>query len=304
MNLVQLGYFEAVLEKGSYAAAAKAIPMSHQGLMKSMSALQKELGVPLFVSREGSSALVPTAYATALASYAACVREGHDRLTAEFARIARQGSVLKLGASTGVLGLLGIGFLSRFREAHPGVSLVEEELPDLRCDEGLSDGTFDLALTVMPCDEAFETTPLYETDRYVWVRRSDELAKKDVLHVEDLAGRHVGVVGPKFKNYTELLDLAAAHDVELASVDTSTELFWLSTYAHKPGCVAFTARHVLPLFERDGEIVARRFEGLPWGFGVSWLRGRELLEGECAFVEHCREFASACAGRGIDGFMK
>lgn len=303
MNLVQLSYFEKVLEKGSYAAAAKAIPMSHQGLMKSMAALQKELGVPLFSAREGSSSLVPTEYATALADYAACVRSGHDRLEEEFARIARRGSAVRLGASTGVLGLLGIGFLGRFRDEHPEVAVVEEELPDLRCDEGLAEGTFDLALTVSPFCEAFKTVPLYEIDRYVWMRRNDELAGHDVIRAEDLAGRHVGVVGPKFKNYTGLLSLIEEYGVELASVDTSTELFWLSTYAHRPGHVAFTARHVLPLFERDSEIVARRFEGLPWGFGISWKRGRDLSVTEHAFVEHCRIFAHACAARSIEGFV-
>ena len=55
MNLAQLEYFEAVYARRSYATAAKDIPMSHQGLLKSMVALQGELGVPLFCTAEGSS---------------------------------------------------------------------------------------------------------------------------------------------------------------------------------------------------------------------------------------------------------
>ncbi len=52
-------------------------------------------------------------------------------------------------------------------------------------------------------------------------------------------------------------------------------MFWLSQYAHKPGRIAVSARHVvnLPLFAQDSHIVAKPFVGFPWGFGVSWRRG-------------------------------
>ena len=302
MNLAQLEYFEALYEKRSYAGAAKSIPMSHQGLIKSMSALQGELGVPLFRTVEGSSAIMPTAYADAFHAFASEVRASRATLGAEFERISRAGSTVRLGASTGILGMLGIGFLEAFRQANPQVTVLEEELADLRCDMGLANDQFDLALTVPPYDEAFETRPLYKMDRYVWVARTDRLARADRVCVEDLAGRHVGVMGPAFKNYGGLIDLAAAHGVEFASIDAASELLWLSRYAHKAGCVAFTAKHVVGVFEGDDQIVARRFEGLPWGFGISWRRGYRLSDQESALVAHCVSYARRLAGIGIEGF--
>lgn len=201
MNLAQLEYFEAVYARRSYATAAKDIPMSHQGLLKSMVALQGELGVPLFCTAEGSSTVTPTSYAEAFHAFAVDVQARQSVLETEFERISRAGNTIRLGASTGVLGMLGISFLGTFREGNPRLDVIEEEVADLRCDAGLANGEFDLALTVFPYDEAFETRPLYEMDRYVWVPRTDRLAKAECVRIEDLAGRHVGVMGPTFKNY-------------------------------------------------------------------------------------------------------
>ncbi len=303
VNLAQLEYFEAVYEKRSYAAAARSIPMSHQGLIKSLTALSSELGVPLFCATEGSSVVAPTAYAEALHTFAAEVSAGRATLASEFERITRTGNTVRLGAATGVLGLLGISFLETFRAKYPQVSVVEEELADLRCDEGLAQGRFDLALTVPPFDEAFETRPLYEMDRYVWLSRTDRLCRAETVRVEDLAGRHVGVMGPAFKNYGGLADLAQSRDVAFASLDAAAEMLWLSRYAHSSGRVAFTAKHVARLFEQDEAIVARRFEGLPWGFGISWCKGRSLSEQEVALVEHCVSHAQRLAARGVEGFV-
>ncbi len=303
VNLAQLEYFEAVYEKRSYAAAARSIPMSHQGLIKSLTALRAELGVPLFCASEGSTVVAPTAYADALHAFAADVSAGRAALAAEFERITRTGNTVRLGAATGVLGLLGISFLETFRAKFPQVSVVEEELADLRCDEGLAQGRFDLALTVLPFGEAFETRPLYEMDRYVWVSRTDRLCRAETVCVEDLAGRHVGVMGPAFKNYGGLVDLAAGRGVEFASLDAAAEMLWLSNYAHNTGRVAFTAKHVARLFEQDEAIVARPFEGLPWGFGISWARGRALSEQEEALVEHCLAFARHQAAHGVEGYV-
>lgn len=303
MNLVQLEYFEAVFQKRSYAAAAKAIPMSHQGLLKSINALQKELGVPLFSVEEGSTVVVPTAYAMAFHEFVEAVRAGRDQLEGEFARIVRDSSTVRLGASTGVLGLLGLVFLRSFRSRNPALSVLEEEVADLRCDERLADGTFDLGLTVGPFDERFETVPLYRMDRYVWISRRDRLARRESVAIDDLAARRVGVVGPSHKNYEQLLKLAKIRGIEFARVDTSSELFWLSQYAHGSGCISFTAYHVVSLFERDSEIVARRFEGLPWEFGISWLKGKSLSDQERALVDYCRAFAHRKVERGVEGFL-
>ena len=252
MNLNQLGYFEAVYEKRSYSAAAKSIPMTHQGLIKSISTLQKELGVPLFSVEEETNTLIPTPYAHAFHEFAQNVQRENGVLDRKFDQIKRTGATIRLGSSTGVLGLLGTGFLGTFRAHHDDIAVADEEIPDLLCDEGLIDGRYDLALTIQPYEEDFETIPLYCMNRYVWAPVRDRLSKlSKPITMQDIAGYHVGVMGRAFKSYPELLDMVSDQKVELASVDTSSELFWLSRYASKPHHVAFTAYHVIELFAHD-----------------------------------------------------
>ena len=303
VNLTQLGYFEAVYEKRSYTAAAKSIPMTHQGLVKSMSTLQKELGVPLFVTEGDASMLVPTEFGRAFHDFAQNVRGEADQLDHAFEMIKTAGNTLRLGSSTGVLGLLGSGFLPSFRSEYPDVTVADEELPDLLCEEGLRDGRYDLAFTVTPFDDEFNTVALYSMDRYLWIPARDRLAAADSVRIGDIAGYCVGVMGKSFKSYPVLLDLALEAGVEFAQIDTSSELFWLSQYAHQAHHVAFTAGHVVCLFSNDTGIAARRFEGFPWGFGISWHKGHELTAQEKAFVKHCAAFARKRADRGEEGFV-
>lgn len=110
-------------------------------------------------------------------------------------------------------------------------------------------------------------------------------------------------MGLAFKNYGGLLDLAASHSVEFASLDAAAEMLWLSRYAHNTGRVAFIAKHVARLFDQDDAIVARPFEGLPWGFGISWARGHTLSEQETALVEHCLAHTRRLASLGVEGYI-
>ena len=49
MNSEQLYYFQLAYSEGNFSAAARRVPMSLQGLTKSIRALERELGVTLFV---------------------------------------------------------------------------------------------------------------------------------------------------------------------------------------------------------------------------------------------------------------
>lgn len=287
VNLNQLKYFRAAYEKRSYAAAAKSIPISHQGLKKSIASLENELGVPLFETGD-SNVLTPTDYADELERFASTVDGEFDGLMRAFDRITRSRNTIRLGTSPGVLGFLGLDFLKAFRREHPGIGIAEEELSDLRCDDALRNGDFDLALVVDPCPDDFASIPLYAHERSVWVSRKDPLAGKDLLTIEDLEGYFLGVMGNMSKVHPALLRLLEERRVNAATIDCATEMIWLGRYARKMRHASFTSGHVADVFANDEGIVARPFIGLPWGFSIAWLRGRELSANEQAFVRYCQ----------------
>lgn len=177
MNMNQLAFFKAMYERRNYTAVARSIPMSRQGLVKSLASLEQELEVPLFEASSTGNP-VATKYADALYSFSTQMLELNETMLRQLARIKQEERTIRLCASTGVLGFLGAGFLGRFRELYSDIDVIQDELPDLHCEDGLRDGDYDLAITVNPFINEFETIPMYLNDRYARLARHDPLAKK------------------------------------------------------------------------------------------------------------------------------
>lgn len=286
MNSNQLRYFSVVYEKRSLSAAAKAIPMSHQGLAKALDKLESELGVVLF-NTVGHS-LSPTRYADSLYDFGQECAQLHQKMCNEFAKIdALTKGELHLGASTGVFGFLGEGFVKGFLAANPGIKIVELELPDLLCDDTLENGSFDLALTVYPFDDRFSTMEMYRCDRCVWVSVADPLASRESLTFKDLQGYTLATMGPSFKNYTDLTSILEREGIEPTSIECAAEMLWLYKHAGQAGRATFTVPHIVEFFRDNHSIVGKTIIGIPWGFGISWRKGHTLSESERLFVDYC-----------------
>lgn len=287
MNWNQMDYFMRVYRMGNFAAAAREVPMSSQGMTKAVRALEAELGVPLFAAGEGTT-LRPTGYAEEFAAFCEECMAAHARLDEGFARVRGQTRrTVHLAAAIGAFGLLGMEFVPTFCREHPGIEVVCDDLPDVKVDAALLDGSDTLGLTVQPAAEGLETVPLCSCERCIWVRSDSPLAKRRRLTVRDLDGQAVALVGPLFKNYGQLLGLLDEQGVRPAEIVTSSEMMWLHQFVHDGRGIAFTARSVLSLYADDASVVAIPIEGMPYEIGISWRRDHALDEAEQAFVDAC-----------------
>ena len=70
MNTEQLRYFQLAYKQGSFSAAARMVPVSHQGLTKGIRNLERELGVTLFDYDSDSGRPEPTPFAHELYDFA------------------------------------------------------------------------------------------------------------------------------------------------------------------------------------------------------------------------------------------
>lgn len=302
VNTNQIDYFLKAYDERSYTAAAKLVPMSAQGLTKAVHALEGELGVPLFKSAEGGR-VEPTPYAEEFRAFCLEYCDARERLRAAFRRLDGQAAeTIHLAVAIGSLSLLGMDLISGFRKEHDAVEICCDDLPDLKVEDALREGSDTLGITVLPTGEGLETVSLASCERYVWVAADDPLATRREVGIRDLEGRSVALVGPLFKNYGILLDALEREGVRIADLTTLSEMTWLHQFAKSGSGVAFTARSVLPLYEDDPSVVALLFRDMPYEVGVSWLATHRLSEAEEAFVEACRarrdEFAAEAARGG------
>ncbi|BAK45666.1 LysR family transcriptional regulator [Eggerthella sp. YY7918] len=293
MNNNQIRYFSILYECRQLSLAARAIPMSHQGLSKSIAKLEAELGVELFI--EQGSLLSPTRYADALYDFCSEYLRQYNKLLVEFKRIDTQiKNEINLGASTGVFGFLGENFFKAFVNANPSIKISRLELPDLVCDTMLKNNEYNLAFTVYPFDPEFNTVELFRVERFIWISAEDPLsaADKNEITFSDLEGYYVGTMGPSFKNYTDLLEKFESEKITPARIECASEMLWLYQYAQTVQHVSFTVPHIAEFFKKERSVVARPILGIPWGFGISWCKGCALTEAEHKFVDFCVEFAA------------
>lgn len=287
MNWNQMDYFQRVYREKSFVAAARKVPMSSQGLAKAIRALEAEIGVPLFEATKGEG-LTPTPYAEVFLEFCGECQDSLDRLRRSLDEVTGTSrEVINLAAAIGAFGLLGMEFVSDFCRANAGTDITVDDLPDLKVEQALREGSDILGLTVQPVPDEFETIELCSCERYVWMRADDELAGRKSVAARDLEGRTIALVGPFFKNYGLLTELLARENVHPAKLVTSSEMMWLHQFVHDGHGVAFTAQSVISLYKDDASVVALPMPGMSYTIGISWLRGHELTPAEQSFVEAC-----------------
>lgn len=175
MNTDQLSYFTVLYANRSFALAAKRIPITAQGLIRAIRRLETELDVPLF-DIDDAGVPHPTPYADILNKYLRRWNRDWLSLQEQFARLKAQAiQEVRLGASMGVLGIFGSGFIEGFERAHPGITLNLKEFDDESLDKGLRNEFYDMAITLHPFDETLVTTELFSTAIGFWVPKTASL---------------------------------------------------------------------------------------------------------------------------------
>lgn len=193
MQLVALKYFVAVVEHGSFTAAAEWLGVSASTLTRSVSTLEDNLGLTLFERSPRGVALAPAA-----PSVLAETRRMLTSLKAvtEAADGAARGMAgdLRLGVRSPPLGEPLRGMLARWRQDHPDVRLIVHELPDLELFTELVARRLDVALipSFAPWPQIV-MEPLYRERMVAAVPQDHALASREVLKWSDFHGETIYV---------------------------------------------------------------------------------------------------------------
>lgn len=146
MDLRQASYVVAVVDEGSFTAAAESIPVSQPALSQAIASLERELGAPLF-HRIGRKVVLSTAGEAFVEPARRMLRE---------ADVARSVVAQVAGLTSGRLDIVSlptlvveplVDLVGRFRKNHPGVLVRIHEPEDADAvAERVKDGTCELGL--------------------------------------------------------------------------------------------------------------------------------------------------------------
>lgn len=189
MEIQQLRYFVHAARCSSFREAAEGLFVTRAALGKAISALEAELGQPLFDrSRDG---VRPTAFAALWLDQAQALVEEFDRLSATMKGDARIPEV-RLCIPTSWYGHFA-DRVDACRAAFAGrVDLLVESCTDAECVRRFSAGDAELVVTHLPLKDTYdEGLLLLRTPLYIAMSERNPLAAKEVLMEEDLLGQDV-----------------------------------------------------------------------------------------------------------------
>ncbi|UZD54512.1 LysR family transcriptional regulator [Caldimonas aquatica] len=185
MTFTQLEVFVTLARAGSFSRAAALLGITQSAVSHAIRALERELGVPLFVRDRAVPELTPAG--ARLLARAHEIRTLHEALIqdAKDAQGLREG-VLRIASfgSTSSLRILP-DLLARFRQLHPGIEVYIDEEADDTVVRWLTERRVEIGFVVLP-DERFETLPLVQDEFVVVLPEAHPLARKASVAPADL----------------------------------------------------------------------------------------------------------------------
>ncbi|MBO4365179.1 MAG: LysR family transcriptional regulator [Eggerthellaceae bacterium] len=292
MNKDQLSYFTIVYRTRNIATAAAQVPMSTQGLSKSMRALESELGVPLFTI-DANGGRIPTAYGDAFMRFAERVESEYDLMQHEFDRIrANEQRTIRLASALGVAGFAGEACATAFQQIHPDITVELTEYTDYHCDKKVREGAADLGLTLAPFDDDLITVPLYREHFFVWVNRANPLSQHETISMMDLHGQSLSDFSERLKCHATLMTLMEQAGAQAVLVNSTDEVFWHYQNAAENKALGLAVEHLTHerMFCQLPDVVAVPLEDMTWQIGLSYSPTRPLSEHERTFLDFAIEF--------------
>jgi DNA-binding transcriptional LysR family regulator len=222
MTLDDLRVFVAVCRAGSLSAVARELGCTQSAVSQHVRRLEREAGVGL-VERQ-SRGVVPTRAGRILERAAAEGMAGLDLALRRLDELARGGGgAVRIATGGTTVRHFMAEAVVEFRRSRPGVSLeFRTESSSRSCFDALADHDLDLAwITLGPPVRGVDQRPVVELPWVLAVRVDDELAGRERIEGEELAGlRIVGLP----ENSTSRAHLASAYrelGVPVDACDTS-----------------------------------------------------------------------------------
>jgi DNA-binding transcriptional LysR family regulator len=188
VQLHQLKYMVSVAEEGRFTRAAARLGVAQPSVSSAISALEQELGAPLF--HRARNEVVLTGAGEAFLPWARQVLADCEAGTAAVRDLmGLQRGRLSIGATPSLTTNLLPPVLAAFHSEHPGLELTVHEAGSQDLVRRLEEGVIDLAVVILPVNRPWiETSPLTEEELVLAVRPGHPLAERRAIPVSELDG--------------------------------------------------------------------------------------------------------------------
>ena len=257
-SLRQLEYFVALVETGSFKAAAERCRISQPSLSVQLAGLEKRLSHRL-VERTRSGVIVTSA-GREVYERACAILEATRALVGRFDG-PRSGLVgtIRFGASSTVGPYLLPHVIARLHASHPDLSLMIREAPPETLASGLARGEFDMILVQLPVRGDFTPIRLFREPLELVVARDHPFAPRARVARSELRGATVLALGPAYSMRQQIVDLCEVLGAKLRQDYEGTSLDAIRLMASMNMGLAFLpalyVRSEIGLSSKDVQVV-------------------------------------------------
>ena len=190
MNQRQLKYFLEVYSQGSITLAAKNLYITPQGLSKTISSLEEELGVQLFVHTRNR--IHATEDAARLAIHAQHIIDEYDVITEKLFLENMTIKTIPVFCSYDVPQLIPASFFQDFHTKYPEIRLNIKEYPDEYIIQQIENNEVELAIVPGPFKpHTINYTHLCTEPFCLVVNKDHPLAQYDTIPFAKIAGESI-----------------------------------------------------------------------------------------------------------------
>lgn len=197
MQIETIQAFLQICRDGAISKSCEKMNISQQGLSQQMIAMERELGVTLFIrSRQG---IRLTAEGRLFRPYCEEM-ERQYRAGLQALRSAKEQNVIRLGFSVSAAHAVGSNFVIRYQTMHPELAVQIRSITNDGCERQLLNGELDAALLISPVHmDRLDTALVCESPSCAVMAKDHPLAKREQICLEDLAGETVFVPNREYR---------------------------------------------------------------------------------------------------------
>ena len=258
MNKRNLEYFLKVYDMKSISRAAEALYISPQGLSKTISRLEEELGVELF--KHKANRIIPTPVAANLAAHAKSILVEYDIIENHLFKTGWTKKPAKIACSYDVPQMIPTDFFVSFDAMHPELRMQIREYPESMILERLDKSKVEVAIVSGPLDELdYDTIPLFTVPYCLVINKKHPLAEKKTISLEDLDGEPLAVKDVQSRiSALQILELAR-HESSPDYILESSDAHLIHSMAESGAAIAMTLTYLADRIKSDA-VVVRPFE--------------------------------------------
>lgn len=201
MDTSDMKVFSVLCDCKSVSRAAESLFMSQQGVSNLLQRIEKELGVELF--KRTRNGLELTKYGEAVQKHVEVILTEYNAMHNSLKLIKKEYHRLFVTMDLGIFAILTSKPFLDFKANHPDIDFIMQEHTPKTNERLLMEEAADICLALAPHpSDLFHIMPFYQVSGAILMDRSNELAHREAIFVEDLKDRPSA--GIRFRNLLSL----------------------------------------------------------------------------------------------------